>query len=377
MTLRGTLTRPLHSLDHAIGRALGPRRVLFEGRLPVHFVVVRPVLEALRADPEVRVWVTSDGRADIARAYAEAGFGDRYLPRERCAWGRFDLYMNGDPWNPARLHRSARRMNFFHGVAGKYDLDHPPAEAKLFANYDRVAFVNADRMRRYLENGTVSKRQAALVGYPKLDRLLTTGYDGGAVRRSLGLPAERPTVVYAPTWSSASSLHVAGEEIIRTLLSSGFNVIAKLHDNCFMPGEKCAGDVDWRARLNPFAASGRFVLATSHDSSPCLAACDLLVTDHSSIGFEALAVDRPVIVFDAPDLARVARINPEKIELLRSASDVVATPAALADAAAAALAHPARRAADRRRVAEQIFYAPGGATARAIAVGYELLGRGD
>jgi hypothetical protein len=373
MTLQGRLTRPLHALDHAIGRAIGPRRVLFEGRLPVHFVVVRPVLEALRADASVRVWVTSDGREDIARAYAEAGFGECYVPRERCAWRRFDLYMNGDPWNPARLHRSAHRLNFFHGVAGKYDLDHPPPQARLFAAYDRVAFVNADRMRRYLENGTVSERQAALVGYPKLDRLLTAGYDRVAVRRSLGLPVERPTVVYAPTWSSASSLHVAGEEIIRTLLASGFNVIAKLHDNCFMPGEKCAGDVDWRARLQPFSASGRFALATSHDSSPCLAACDLLVTDHSSIGFEALALDRPVIVFDAPDLQRVARINPEKIELLRSASDVVSTPAGLADAAAAALAHPRRRAAERRRVAGQIFYAPGGATARAVAVVYELL----
>jgi hypothetical protein len=373
MTLRGTLTRPLHSLDHAIGRALGPRRVLFEGRLPVHFIVVRPVLEALRADPNVRVWVTSDGREDIGRAYAEAGFDDCYLPRERCAWGRFDLYMNGDPWNPARLHRSARRMNFFHGVAGKYDLDLPPPGARLFANYDRVAFVNADRMRRYLESGTISERQAALVGYPKLDRLLTTGYDGAAVRRSLGLATERPTVVYAPTWSSASSLHVAGEAIISTLLSSGFNVIAKLHDNCFMPGEKCAGDVDWRARLKRFAASEQFVLATSHDSSPYLAACDLLVTDHSSIGFEALALDRPVIVFDAPELACAARINPEKIELLRSASEVVTTPAALAVAAAAALAHPGRRAPERRRVAQQIFYAPGGATARAVAVVHELL----
>jgi CDP-glycerol glycerophosphotransferase (TagB/SpsB family) len=150
-------------------------------------------------------------------------------------------------------------------------------------------------------------------------------------------------------------------------------VIAKLHDNCFMPGEKCAGDVDWRARLKRFAASEQFVLATSHDSSPYLAACDLLVTDHSSIGFEALALDRPVIVFDAPELACAARINPEKIELLRSASEVVTTPAALAVAAAAALAHPGRRAPERRRVAQQIFYAPGGATARAVAVVHELL----
>ena len=40
-------------------------------------------------------------------------------------WSRFDLYLNADPWAAARLRRCAHRINFFHGVAGKYDLDRP------------------------------------------------------------------------------------------------------------------------------------------------------------------------------------------------------------------------------------------------------------
>jgi hypothetical protein len=371
---RRAVTRSLHALDHAIGRRVARRQVLFDSRLPVHFMVVRPVLEALREDRSIDVWLCSaDGRADTTAAFVEAGFGDRQLTRDQCTWRRFDIYMNGDPWCVAPLRRCAYWINFFHGVAGKYDLDQPARDAHLFDGFDRVAFVNTDRMRRYLAAGIVTPEQVALVGYPKLDRLVSGGADRVAVRRTLGLDVERPTIMYAPTWSSASSLHVAGEAIIEALLASEWNVIAKLHDNCFLRGERCAGDVDWRERLERFAAMPRFHLATSADSVPYMAASDILITDHSSIGFEALAVDQPVIVFDAPDLAHVARINPEKVALLRSAADVVGTVDELVVAVTEVLRHPARRSADRRRVASAMFHAPGGATTRALEMIYDLL----
>src|SRR6185437_5023434 len=102
------------------------------------------------------------------------------------------------------------------------------------------------------------------------------------------------------------------------------------------------------------------------DSSPLLAAADVMVTDHSSIGFEYLVLDRPLVVFDAPDLARTARINPDKIVLLRSAATVVHTPGDTVRAAAAAIAEPARLSAARRRIARDMFFDAGGATSRAV-----------
>ena len=77
----------------------------------------------------------------------------------------------------ARLRRCARRINFFHGVAGKYDLDRPEGLPLGFEYYDHVAFINRDRMQRYLTAGIVTPRQAVLVGYPKLDRLVNGAYD--------------------------------------------------------------------------------------------------------------------------------------------------------------------------------------------------------
>jgi hypothetical protein len=343
----------------------------------LNLAVLRPLIDSVRARPRVEVRITHDGRDDITRALRQPALQPLVIDRAAAAWTRFDLYVNADPWAPVSLHRVSRRLTLFHGVAGKYDLDCPPRDARLFDAYDAVAFVNEDRLHRYVDGGVVDSSRAMLVGYPKLDALVCGAYDGRAVRRTLGFDAARPTAVYAPTWSPASSLHVAGEAIVDALLSRGWNVIAKLHDNCFLREAKYAAGIDWRARLSRFASSGdrpaTFALVDASDASPYLAAADLMVTDHSSIGFEFLALDRPLVVFHAPDLARVARINPEKIALLRSAATVVETPAELGAAADAAIARPSALSPERRRVAAAMFHRPGTATARALALACWLL----
>jgi CDP-glycerol glycerophosphotransferase (TagB/SpsB family) len=364
----------VRALDHGAGRLLGRRRILVDARSPLNFAVMAPVVEALRRDPRVDVDVTSEGRHDITPVFEQAGLARRIVDRQRVTWTRYDLYLNADPWNPPPLARAARRISFFHGVAGKYDLDQPKDSARPFDGYDRVAFINTDRMNRYLDARIVTPGQAALVGYPKLDALACGAYDAASVRAALRFDNGRPTVIYAPTWSPASSLHVAGEAIIEALLARGFNVIAKLHDNCFLLADKYAAGIDWRTRLSRFSSSGRFALVEAADASPYLAASDAMVTDHSSIGFEYLVLDRPLAVFDAPDLATVARINPEKVALLRSAATVATTASQLAGQVAASLAHPSHLAGERRRTAEHMFHRPGTATARALALAYDLLG---
>ncbi len=109
------------------------------------------------------------------------------------------------------------------------------------------------------------------------------------------------------------------------------------------------------------------------DLTPYLAAADLMITDHSSAGFEFLVVDRPLVVFDAPQLAAAARINPEKVELLRAAATVVRSAGELPFTVRAELDRPDRFSQARRRIASEMFFEPGTATARALDVAYELL----
>ena len=366
MTLLRKITPAVHKLDHAIGR-LSPRRdVLLELRTPVYQAVLGPIADALAALPDVQVHYTSEYPDRIA-PLVPAG---RFLTHSEVEWRRFDLYLNADPWAAARLRRCARRINFFHGVAGKYDLDRPEGLPLGFEYYDHVAFINRDRMQRYLTAGIVTPRQAVLVGYPKLDRLANGGYDREQVRSSLGLDAQRPAALYAPTYSEASSLHLAGEEIVRALVAAGLNVIVKLHDRSFDADPRYNAGIDWRARFTSLQRelADRMRFVETSDASPLLAAADVMVTDHSSIGFEYLVLDRPLLVFDAPDLPRAARINPEKVALLRSAATVVRNTLELGFAAIHAMERPHELSATRRRIAGELFFEPGTATGRAMSL---------
>jgi hypothetical protein len=366
------VSKAIHALDHALGRIGRTRRVLVEIRIPVYEAVLGPVCEAIRELPHVQIVYTSESPGVIRPLVAPAPF----MTHAQVEWTRFDLYLNADPWAAARLRRCARRMNFFHGVAGKYDLDRPAGLPMGFEYYDRVAFINQDRMRRYLEAGVVTTAQALLLGYPKLDRLATGLVDGQAVRDALSLDPARPTALYAPTYSPASSLHLAGERIVRSLESAGFNVIVKLHDRSLDPDLRYTGGIDWRARMQGLEQPRTVRFVEAPDASPYLAAADVMVTDHSSAGFEFLVLDRPLIVFDAPGLVEAARINPEKVTLLRSAATVVRDCDELASVARAEIGAPGRLSLERRRVAAAMFYEPGTATRRAVTAIQDLLGDG-
>lgn len=363
------LTPAIHALDHRLGRIGRTRHVLVELRTPVYSAVLGPIAAALQALPDTAVSFTSENPDRIRPLVPDGTF----LTHAEAQWRRFDLYLNADPWAAARLRRCAYAVNFFHGVAGKYDLDCPGDLPMGFERYAYVAFINRDRMQRYLAAGIVSRAQASLVGYPKLDALASGALDGRGLRASYGLEPQRPTVLYSPTYSEASSLHLAGERIVSALAGAGLNVIIKLHDRSLDPDPRYNAGIDWRARMLALEVPGQIRFSPAADSSPLLAAADLMVTDHSSIGFEYLVLDRPLIVFDAPDLARVARINADKIALLRRAATVVRTPEQLARAAVVELAMPGRLAPERKAVADEMFHQPGGATARAVALLQPLL----
>jgi hypothetical protein len=362
--MRRWLATPIRSVDRTVARLRARKRILVEIRTPMHLAVLGPVIEALEARGTFDVRFTSENSERI-RPLVPQG---RFLTHAQARWQWFDVYMNADPWGAVSLRRCGARINFFHGVAGKYDLDNPVGLPLEFHRYDRVGFVNADRLRRYLDAQIVTPAQAVLVGYPKLDRLASGQCDGEAARASLGFSATRPTALYAPTYSPASSLQCAGESIVMALARCGFNVIVKLHDRSFDPNPRYSGGVDWRDRFGAIARRAPVRLVETADSSPWLAAADLMVTDHSSVGFEYLVLDRPLIVYDVPELIEAARISTEKVRLLCSVATVVSTPDELERTATPALQDRARLSPVRRRVAEEMFYDPGRATDRAVAL---------
>jgi CDP-glycerol glycerophosphotransferase (TagB/SpsB family) len=372
LNMRGRLTGSAKRVDRAIGRTFGRRRVLFDLRNAMNVAVLQPMFSALQRDNRVHVAFACEEPGRVAAAVRQTAAAN-VLDHAEVIWPRWDLYVSADPWTRPQLRRCSGCANFFHGVAGNSNLDDPSALQTGFDWFDRVGFINAERMNTYLKRGIVSADAAVLVGFPKVDRLALGGYVASEIRRNLGLDNNRKTALYAPGWSPAGSLHMAGEQIVASLRNSGFNVIVKLHPMSFHPAAKYSGGIDWRSRMDALQEPGRVVHVIDSDSSPVMAASDILVTDHSTVGFEYCLLDRPIVLFDVPDLIRVARVNPDQVTRLRGVARVVCRSEEVGFVARDELAQANRLSAPRRQLAARMFYRAGTATARALAVLYDLL----
>src|SRR5262249_9463684 len=145
-----------------------------------------------------------------------------------------------------------------------------------------------------------------LVGMPKSDCLVDGSLTRSGVLEAHGIDPTRPTVLYAPTWTRFSSLNVMGEEVVAGLIDAGYTVLVKRHENSLDRAVENSGGVAWVSRLEPILARGPGHFVRSGDASQWLVASDALITDHSSIGFEYLLLDRPLVRISVPELIRNA-----------------------------------------------------------------------
>jgi hypothetical protein len=366
-----TLVRGVRSIDRRLGRRSDRRRILIDARTPVNFTMVAPVFRAMERDPRIAFHFTAtEEPARMDRIYHEAPDVRKIHPR-LAALVKFDAYVASDfMWTP--LLRETARVQVFHGVGGKYGFDAPDRSMR---EWHRLFFVNERRLRNFIARDAIDADSPAirLVGMPKVDCLVDGTYDRDTVLASLGLDPALPTVLYAPTWSPASSLNAMGVDLVRGVARMPVNLIVKLHDRSRDLRERYSGAIDWVARLQPLLPAGRGIIAPGHDISPYLVAADLMVTDHSSAGFEYLLRDRPIVRIHRPELIELANIHPDYVSLLQSVSRSAVQPEEVLDAVERGLADPHAQSDARRHVAADLFYKPGGATARSIAELYDVI----
>ena len=360
--------------DKGLQRRLSPdtRRVLVNSRTPVNYAIVEPVYKAMLKDPRVKFYFTaSEEPRRMREIYREADHSIPLIHPRQAAMMRFDVYLASDfMW--ATLPRGTLRVQTFHGVAGKYNFDKPDHTIRV---WDRFFFINRRRLDNYVKYGVVSPGSPAapLVGMPKVDCLANGSLERDSVLRSLGMDPGKRTVLYAPTWSPYSSLNAMGEELVRRLVAAGFAVIVKLHDRSYDARHRYSGGVDWLGLLGPILSEGGGRLASGSNSCPYLAASDVMITDHSSIGFEYLLLDRPLVRIEVPELIANANIHEDYVKLLAEASMTVRNAAEAVAAVEDCLADPSRNSSARRAVCEEIYYRPGTATARAVRELYNAL----
>ena len=376
----GELVMPLvqsaRHLDRGWQRLLRPRlrTVVFDARTAMEYGMMAPVHRRLLSDARVRTYLMSSERPHRAREIFRAAPREVPIVSPRMAMmKRFDAYIAADfVW--AALPRGTRRVQMFHGVAGKWShvYDRPGTSMR---QWDRLLFINRRRLNNYIASGAIEGTSPAirLVGMPKSDRLVDGSLSRDAVLQANGMEPACTTVLYAPTWTRFSSLNVVGEEVVRGLVEAGYRVLVKLHDNSLDPAFENSGGVDWVSRLRPILARGHGHLITSADATPWLVAADVLITDHSSIGFEYLLLDRPLVRIAMPQLIAGTNVSDEYVDLIAAASTTADTAAGVVAAVTGCLSHPAELSNARRTMAAELFHGPGQATNRAVEEVYALM----
>ncbi|HXI89886.1 MAG TPA: CDP-glycerol glycerophosphotransferase family protein [Blastocatellia bacterium] len=368
------ITKWVQQTDTRWQRRIHPGRcVLVNARTAMNSAVIVPIYRAMQ-DSRVTFFFTASEQPSAAKTiYGEIGGNVNLVSPARAALMKFSAYLVADMlW--VTLPRGTRRIQMFHGVAGKYSRVYDTPDRSM-RDWDRLFFINRRRMENYIRVGAIDADSPAarLVGYPKLDCLVDGSLSRDDVLDELGIDPARRTVLYAPTWSPYSSLNVMGEALVQKLVAAGYAVIVKLHDRSRDLQYKHSGGIDWAARLEPILRRGGGWLADGSDACPYLAAADVLITDHSSVGFEYLLLDRPVVRIDIPELIARTDINPEYVDLLREASITVRDVGETIAAVERCFGDSYSQSASRRAVASELFYEPGMATARAVRELYDVI----
>jgi hypothetical protein len=365
------------SLDTAWQRKWHPhrRRILINAGLPMEYAMMEPVYKRMRADARLDfVFTSTNHPQNLQRIFEDNDEPMVAVPPARIKWMKFDAYLAADLiW--AALPRGTRRVQFFHGVAGKYAerYDRPDRSQH---EWDRFFFINRKRMNNFIASGALAQGSPAarLVGMPKADRLVDGTLKRDVILQSLGLDPQLPTVLYAPTWTPYSSLNALGEDLVSALARTEVNLIVKLHDNSLdVRDVRNSGGVDWVARLGPALETSRGHMAKRGSISPYLVAADLMISDHSSAAFEYLLLDRPLIRIEMPELIARTNIPADYVALMVEASTSVRTLPEILEAVEQGLASPGLQSQTRKTVAGELFYLPGTATMRAAQELYELM----
>ena len=203
----------------------------------------------------------------------------------------------------------------------------------------------------YADHGGRPRRDFWVTGYVQMDPL----FRGDPMALPFDLPAG-PTVVYAPTWNAGlSSAPLLGADIARRIRGDrpDVSIVIKPHPVIF------DNNPEWVAPWRAAAAAEPGVFLVDDriaDVMPDLQAGDVLISDTSSVIFQFLALDRPIVLINHPDRLASGNYDPNGIEWRwRDVGEEVDDLGNLAAAVSRALDDPERNAERRRHYRQELF----------------------
>lgn len=301
------------------------------------------------------------GRKDVVLVSRQSDLYRRYLATAE--------YLINDVTFPYWFVRRPEQkyLNTWHGTPLKGLGKHMPAEFLSHSNIARnllhathLISPNRHTSNVLLEGYDIAgicNAKLAETGYPRIDRMLRMDVAAKeALKRRLGLDDSAPVVLYAPTWRG---LH-GGAGFDADRLAADLEAMSRLPCQLVFRGHQLIENAVSCMDLPATIASQAI------DTSELLAITDILVTDYSSILFDFLPAERPVICY-AYDAEEYEKERGLYFKLEEMPGTICRTAEDLAETLARELLSPDGKS-ERYIKARQQFcsHEDGGATSRAI-----------
>ncbi len=165
-------------------------------------------------------------------------------------------------------------------------------------------------------------------GWPKIDYILN--YPADSIREDYGYGGERKIILYAPTFSDKLQ---SGSDLLPVLQK-----VIKDSEICLIKFHELMNKEFIKAIEN--SQSDKLKLVDTYDITPYLHIADLMISDTSSVIYEFMALDKPVITYNTKK-RKDKGINITSPEQLRPAID-------------RALSHPEEHAGNRKKHLEEV-----------------------
>lgn len=334
---------------------LNKTRVVFLCPADFHYFHISPVVEKLACENDFEVtivkWEAFNQEAINDVRYIDVeNFEDEYLRT-------YDIFFTTEfnrapPWWMTGI----LKVYFLHGVGPKVSY----FASKSLSGYDAV----------FAPGPYVKERQLPYVGtHSQLYDIGLPVTDGISNSKDMNRSSHGiPTLLYTPSWSSDAEYISINEKLLEEIGKlKGWNVIIRPHPNLLLPG-RCDG-VDWEEKLEILQRRSHHVVLHAGEGTSVydvLATADVLLTDISSVLFEFLILDRPIILsykdgidtfYDCEDL----------FGLMSEACGTIFTPVDLALVLSGEFKQPRARSCKRQELLARSIYNPGNATEKMMS----------
>ena len=343
------------------------RRILIDCIEVFHYHHIKPVVDRLLMDPRLDVFLLDNPNFSPQVVPDHLAHRKHFVTSSDARYRAFDLTISLDYWITGWIPHRGVQIAAPHGGGMKANYNTP----ERLARYDVVWAVGErqkDNFRKSIANPGALER----IGFIVTDQLVNNVLDVTRVRRRLGLNNELPVVLYAPSWSDNPEMILMFEDILAKLhRQDQFNIIVKPHPFLLRPSR--AGGKDFGRTLSRLS-NERFRVATEADTpiQEYMVAADILISDISSVVFEFLFLDRPILLHTNSRVIGFYEGEDYLKDILPAVS-LFETAAQLPAKLQMAFGNPNRLSLERKRFVAREYYNVGRATDAAVSSVYRHL----